>query len=157
MKKLMTFVLALICMLGMVGCGDTEQEQAAAYSFRGEHTYFTISNGSIILSDTEEVFDGGDLQITQPEKFEEVASYSTTFYTLIDGERRIILSNRVTDQTGGSVNFSGDLGTGSASGQGILIGGKVESIDTLKENLWFELETTDLSGEENVYQIQLTF
>jgi hypothetical protein len=106
------------------------------------------------LSDTEEVFDGGDLQITQFGVFEAVTSYSTTFYTLTDGEQRTILSNSVIDQTGGPVNVDGDLG--KASGKGIIIGSKVKSIEEWKENLWFELKTTDLNGAENVYQIQLT-
>lgn len=68
--------------------------------------------------------------------------------------KRIILSNSVIDQTGGTVNVDGDLG--KASGKGIIIGGKVKSIEELKENLWFELITTDLGGTETVYQIQLT-
>lgn len=150
MKKLIALILALVCVLALAGC----QEQASTYSFRGEHEYFAISNGSIVLSDTEELFDGGDLEITQSGVFEEVASYSTTFYTLTNGEQRTILSNSVIDQTGGSVNVDGDLG--SISGKGIIIGSKVESIEELSENLWFELKTTDLSGKENVYQIQLT-
>ena len=129
-------MLCLCVVLMLAGCNDTEQ--ITTYTFRGEHDYFAISNGSITLSDTEEVFDGGDLQITQSGVFEEVASYSTTFYMIADGERRIILSNSVVDQTGGP------------------IGNKVEKIDNLKENLWFELKTTDLNGNEEAYQVQLT-
>jgi len=106
------------------------------------------------LSDAEEVFDGGDLQITQSGVFEEVASYSTTFYMIADGERRIILSNSVVDQTGGTISIEGDLGKGA--GDGFIIGNKVEKIDDLKENLWFELKTTDLNGNEEAYQVQLT-
>ena len=153
MKKLIALVLALVCVLGLVGCSNTP-DKPATLSFNGEHEYFAISNGSIVLSDTEEVFDGGDLKITQSGVFEEVASYSTTFYTLVEGERRIILSNSVIDQTGGTVNVDGDLG--KASGKGMIIGSKVKTIDELRENLWFELKTTDLNGAENVYQIQLT-
>ena len=154
MKKLIAMVFVFSCMLCLVACNNAEQEQAAVYSFHGEHDYFTISNGSILFSDTDEVFDGGDLQITQSGGFEAVASYSTTFYTRTDGEQRTILSNSVIDQTGSSVNVGGDLG--KASGKGIIIGSKVKSIEELKENLWFELKTTDLEGKENVYQIQLT-
>lgn len=153
MKKLIALLLALVCMLSLAACNNTEQAQVATYSFHGEHDYFAISNGSIVLNETEEVFDGGDLEITQSGVFEEVASYSATFYTLTNGERRTILSDSVVDQTGGSVNVDGDLG--KASGKGFIIGSKVESIDELRENLWFELKTTDLNGEENVYQIQL--
>ena len=152
MKKLIALVFAFVFVLGLVGSSNN-QEEVATLSFRGEHEYFAISNGSIVLSDKEEVFDGGDLEITQSGVFETVASYSTTFYTLTDGEQRTILSNSVIDQTGGSVNVDSDLG--SISGEGIL-GNEVKSVDDLKENLWFELKTTDLDGKENVYQIQLT-
>ena len=144
--------LCLCVVLMLAGCNDTEQ--ITTYTFRGEHDYFAISNGSITLSDAEEVFDGGDLQITQSGVFEEVASYSTTFYMIADGERRIILSNSVVDQTGGPISIEGDLGKGA--GDGFIIGNKVEKIDNLKENLWFELKTTDLNGNEEAYQVQLT-
>lgn len=142
-------------MLSSAACSNAEQEQISTYSFRAEHDYFAISNGSIVLSDKEEVFDGGDLEITQSGVFEAVSSYSTTFYTLIDGEQRTLLSSRVIDQTGGSVNVGGDLG--KTSGTGIIIGNKATSMEELKENLWFELNTTDLDGAETVYQIQLTW
>ena len=152
MRKLTAFLCILLSVLMLAGCNDTEQ--ITTYTLRGEHDYFAISNGSITLSDTEEVFDGGDLQITQSGVFEEVASYSTTFYMIADGERRIILSNSVVDQTGGTISIEGDLGKGA--GDGFIIGNKVEKIDNLKENLWFELKTTDLNGNEEAYQVQLT-
>lgn len=155
MKKLIAIFLTLVCALVMVGCDNAKQTEATTYSFRGEHDYFAISNGTIVLSDTDEIFDGGDLHITQSGVLNEIASYSTTFYTIIDGERRTILSNSVIDQTGSAINVEGDLG--KSSGKGVIIGSKVENIDELKDNLWFELETTDLDGKENVYQIQLTF
>jgi len=152
MRKLTAFLCILLSVLMLAGCNDTEQ--ITTYTLRGEHDYFAISNGSITLSDAEEVFDGGDLQITQSGVFEEVASYSTTFYMIADGERRIILSNSVVDQTGGPISIEGDLGKGA--GDGFIIGNKVEKIDNLKENLWFELKTTDLNGNEEAYQVQLT-
>ncbi len=48
--------------------------------------------------------------------------------------------------------MKGDLG--SISWEGFLIGNKVKNGDDLKRDLWFELKTTDMNGEENVYQIQ---
>ena len=136
-------------------CSENTKQTETTYTFRGEHDYFEISNGTIVLSDTDELFDGGDLHITQSDVLNNIVSYSTTFYTIIDGERRTILSNSVIDQTGSAINVEGDLG--KSSGKGVIIGSKVENIDELKDNLWFELETTDLDGKENVYQIQLTF
>lgn len=153
-KKRFVAALALACMLALAGCDGAKQEEASTYSFHGEHDYFAISDGSIVLSDTEETFDGGALEVTQPGFFDEVSSYSTTFYTLTDGEKRVILSNSVIDQTGGSVDIGCDLG--KASGKGILAPSKAENIDELTEILWFELETTDLDGRESAYRIQLT-
>ena len=150
MKRLIALTFAVVCVLSLAGC----QEQVSNYSFRGEHEYFAISNVSINLDDKKEVFDGGKIEITQSGFFEEVASYSTTFYVLINGEQNIILSNSVIDQTGDAVSIDSDLG--SISGEGVVIGNGVENIDELSENLWFELKTTDLNGEEKLYQIQLT-
>ena len=148
MKKLIALVLALACVLALAGC----QEQVSTCSFRGEHEYFAISNGSITLEDKEAVFDGGSIEITQSGFFDEVASYTTTFYMLTNGEQKVILSNTEINQTGEATTIDSDLG--SISGEGIL-GNEVKSVDDLKENLWFELKTTDLNGAENVYQIQL--
>jgi len=155
MKKMIAMILILVCTLVMVGCNNTKQTETTTYTFRGEHDYFAISNGTIVLSDIDELFDGGDLHITQSDVLNDIVSYSTTFYTIIDGEKTTILSNSVIDQTGGVISVEGDLG--KSSGEGSIIGRKVENIDELKDNLWFELETTDLDGKENVYQIQLTF
>ena len=154
MKKLIILVLALVCVLSLAACKTTEQEQVVTYYFRGEHEYFAISNGSIVLSDTEEVFDGGKLSVIKTDLFDEIVSYTTTFYTLEDEAQRTLMSNSVVDFTGGMIHIEGDLGR--ISGDGFIIGGKVESIDELQENLWFELKTTDLNGEEEAYQIQLT-
>ena len=106
------------------------------------------------MSDTEEVFDGGKLSVIKTDLFDEIVSYTTTFYTLEDEAQRTLMSNSVVDFTGGMIHIEGDLGR--ISGDGFIIGGKVESIDELQENLWFELKTTDLNGEEEAYQIQLT-
>ena len=94
------------------------------------------------------------MKITQSGVLETVASYSTTFYAFVDGEQRVILSNSVIDKTGGVVNAEGDLG--KVSGKGVIIGSKIKHIEQLRDNLWFELQTTDLSGNGNVYQVRLT-
>ena len=71
---------------------------------------------------------------------------------LTNGEQKVILSNTEINQTGTAATIDSDLG--SISGEGILSNG-VKSVDDLKDNLWFELKTTDLNGKENVYQLQL--
>ena len=48
----------------------------------------------------------------------------------------------------------GDLGkvSGNSSFGSFVYG----DIKAFRENLWFELKTTNFDGEENIYQIQLT-
>lgn len=155
MKKLIVLILSLTLVSALVGCSNTKQAEVETYSINGAHDYFTISNGSLVFSDTEELFDGGDLKIIQSDVFNEVISYSTTFYSLINGEREPILSNSLSfNNISETVNIEGDLG--KISSKDGIINNNIESIDELKDNLWFELKTTDLNNKENVYQIQLT-
>ena len=80
--------------------------------------------------------------------FADITAYSTTIY--VDGEEDfILLSNAVADQTGGTIDVSGNIGKISGA---VLRDGDA---DKLADNLWFELKTTNLSGEENTYQVQL--
>lgn len=158
MKKQIALLTAIILCLGLLaGCshnnGDT-QENLTVYSFYGETEQFTIVNGVIIISGDEEIFYGGDLKVADDECFSDIASYSATFYTLKNGEKRTIMSNSVVDQTGSTINVAGDLG--KMSGEDIIIGSKVENANELNNNLYFELGTTNLSGEQNTYQMQLT-
>ena len=106
-----------------------------------------------VQMEKEEVFDGGDLKILQEDLFSDVTSYTCSFYTIVNGEKRTILSNSTVDMTGGTINVNGDLGR--ASGNGILIGNKIKSAEDLENVVWFELITTDLSGKENTYQLPL--
>lgn len=152
MKRFIALAAALVWALVLPAC-TKEPEQAVTYSFHGEHEYFVISNGSIVLGEAEEVFDGGDLEVIQEGCFDGIASCATTFYTLADGERHIILSNHIVDQTGGSVNINGDLG--QVFGENCITGNRAGTIDALMDNLWFELKITDLTGATQVYQVQL--
>lgn len=80
--------------------------------------------------------------------FGDITTYSTTIY--INGsEKEPLLSNSVDDQTGGTIDLSGNIG----KIYGDIL--KDRDADKLTDNLWFELKTTNLSGEENTYQLQL--
>ena len=155
MKKIVVFILAMVCLLSMTACSNGKQEGASKYSFsfRGENEYFAISNGIILLEETEEVFEGGNLEIVQTDLFKDVVSVSTTFYTMRNGEKYIILSNSVTSKEDGSLTVDGELGKISGSD---IIGRTDENMDELRKNLWFELKTTDLNNKENTYQLKLT-
>ena len=109
MIKMKTLAFMTILMLALTGCGKEEQEPLRVYSFSGENEQFAVSNGIIVLNGSEEIFSGGDLKAAD-DCFLDITSYSTTFYTISGSEKNVILSNSVTDTTGGTVNVSGDLG-----------------------------------------------
>ena len=158
MKRIFALLLALACALGLAGCdrvgSDSQDNPAVVYSFHGGDGQVSVSNGTIALSEDREVFDGGDLEASQINGAQGIASFSATFYTMANGERDVIMSNSVVDETGGSVNDAKD--PGSVSGDGIILGYKIESIDDLEGNLWFELVTTGIDGETRTYQFPLT-
>lgn len=116
-------------------------------SFSGENEYISVSNSVIILDGKNEICYGGDLKVISDD-FVDITTYSTTIY--INGsEKETLLSNSVDDQTGGTIDFSGNIGKIS----GDIF--KNRDADKLADNLWFELKTTNLNGEESTYRVQL--
>lgn len=153
MIKIKVFVYMAILTLALTGCGKEEPDQLTVYSFSGENEQLTVSNGVIVLNGTEEIFAGGDLKVTG-DLPADITSYSTTFYTMSGSERDVILSNSTVDMTGGMVNVSGDLG--QISGDSIIRRIKIDDVNDLENVLYFELTTKNKSGEENVYQLQMS-
>ena len=152
MKKIMAATLSLlVCAVLLAGCNtsseNNEEQSLKVYSFSGENEYISVSNGVIILDGKDEICYGGDLKVTSDD-FGDITTYSTTIY--INGsEKEPLLSNSVDDQTGGTIDLSGNIG----KIYGDIL--KDRDADKLTDNLWFELKTTNLRGEENTYQVQL--
>ena len=152
MKKIRAVMLSLLaCTVLLAGCNTSpesnEEQPLKVYSFSGENEYISVSNGVIILDGKDEICYGGDLKVMSDD-FADITTYSTTIY--INGsEKETLLSNGVDDQTGGTIDVSGNIGKISGD---IL---RDSDADKLTDNLWFELKTTNLSGEENTYQVQL--
>ena len=156
MKRIIYIAISCLLIAALVGCGGAIEDAESGdvvYSMSGSNDLLEISNGVIVLGEEEEVFDGGDLKVLQEDLFADVTAYTCSYYTITNGERRIILSNSTVDITGETLNVNGDLGR--ASGNGILIGNKIKSAEDLEDVICFELITTDLSGKENTYQLPL--
>ena len=147
MRKISVILFTILaCCVLLSGCGkDSAKEPLVVYSFCGENANFSISNGVIVLSSTEEIFYGGNLD----GELSDVVGYSMTLYIPFDNHERILLSNSVEDMTGGTISIAGEIG--KASGD-ILTAAEIEE---LQNNLFFRLKTTNLKGEENEYQLQL--
>ena len=151
MKKIMVATLSLLAYAVLLaGCNTStesnEEQSLKVYSFSGENEYISVSNGVIILDGKNEICYGGDLKVISDD-FVDITTYSTTIY--INGsEKETLLSNSVDDQTGGTIDVSGNIG--KISGDFLR-----DSDDKLTDNLWFELKTTNLNGEESTYRVQL--
>ena len=142
-------VMVTFCFCLLSGCGE-KSEQFLVYSFSGENELFSISNGVIVITDKNEIFYGGNLEEKQG-KLSDIVAYTTSFYILSDDKDRILLSNSVEDMTGGMISIANEMG--KVSGDNII---KETEIRELQNNLFFELRTTNLNGEKNEYQSQLT-
>lgn len=128
-------------------CGmKPAEEPLVVYSFSGENEMFSISNGVIVLNEGEEIFYGGNLD----GELSDIIAYSMTFYIQSGSDDIVLLSNSVTDMTGGTIGIAGE--TGKISGDVL----KSAEEDDLQNNLYFELKTTNLDGEKNTYQLPLT-
>lgn len=154
MRKIMTAVLAVVLMTAILsGCNQTAEKKqdssVQVYSISGENEYFSLSNGVIVLNTEEEVIYGGVLE-EKDLPVSDIKDFTTTFYVM-DGEaRHELLTVSVVDRTGGSAHVAGD--TGKISGANLLHGAEAQD---WMNNLYFELKTTDMSGLESVFTLQL--
>ena len=146
-KRLFLLLAVLVCCAAGCGGKDTPAPTPTVYSFHGENEVLTLNNGVIVLGEGEESFCGGTLETKEDLP---AVSFSTTFYTLSDGERQELLSSTVEDRTGGSVRVEGDLG--SISGEGAV----TDRAGDLTDGLYFELSLTGPDGTEQVYSLPLT-
>ena len=145
-KVIYVLLITVLCTCLLLGCSSKPAEEPlVVYSFSGENEMFSISNGVIVLNEGEEIFYGGNLI----GELSDIVAYSMTFYIQSGSDNIVLLSNSVTDMTGGTIGIAGE--TGKISGDVL----KRAEEDDLQNNLYFELKTTNLDGEENTYQLQL--
>jgi hypothetical protein len=136
MKKLITLVLALVCVLGLVGCNQKAVSASEVYSFpepttmitvsfysQGEETAFEIGSeeyDSNDLSTTPVINWFYDLKLTacdEPEAVEGSESYTLDFvlHCLLGG-----LAEMHTDDIGGLANLLSDSRASGGVGCGIV-------------------------------------
>ena len=159
MKKVLALILASVCMLNVVGCGNKEKTEAldsikkedvnvCEYSFSGGNEVLSISNGHIYV-DRISRFDGGTLEVTDQGILEDVTSYHEKYYVKSNGEEHVILSNTVKDEADGKINVAK---IGEISSEELF--NNIE-LNDLVDNLWYEFKTVTANGEEQVYTVQL--
>ena len=109
--------------------------------------------GIVRLSGTDAVAIAN--KVFKGKNLETVASHTINYGHIVENdEKKVILSNSATDTTGSSVSFEGDLG--QISGDGALIEAMIKDTSDWENNLYLELTTTDKSGTDNMYQLQMS-
>ena len=106
MRKISVILFAaLVCCALLSGCGnESTRESLVVYSFCGENEMLSISNGVIVLNEGEEIFYGGNLD----GELSDIIAYSMTFYIQSGSDDIVLLSNSVTDMTGGTIGIPHD-------------------------------------------------
>ena len=167
MKKVFAVVMAFVLVLFVftfhkIRQGDAGIEGTAVhsenvtgtkvYSFSGSDDILTVMNGTMVLGEDEEIFSGGKLHINSESFFEGITSYTTTFYTLKNGEKQILMTNSLIDQTGGMVVFDGD-DLGKISGADIIGDEENDGTADLMKSLFFEISIVTADGENKTHQL----
>ncbi len=153
MKKIVALFLLVSCVLTLSACNNTKQEKTRVYSFTGGNEEYVITNGVVVLTDEEDIFYGGELQVQKPDGIKNIASYRAEFYTRIDGEENVVLVSAM-DNASSSEMLNIDFG--KASGNGKMLDNNFGKMDELQDDFWCELKIKDTQGNQNSYIIDLT-
>lgn len=153
MKKVTTVIF--IAALMLTGCHKTTSKQSfKVFSFHATNEQLTITNGVIILSDEGDTFYGGDLEVSKDFPAN-IMTYSLKFYIKAKEENQTILSNTLSNQSDSPALIDTNLGKIADEDQFLGTVDNEETILNLKNNLYFELITTDTNGEKNTYKLQM--
>ena len=131
-----------------------DKKETKVLSFGGSDDVLTVMNGTVIIDEDGETFSGGTIQVNSEDFFDGVVSYNTSFYILENGQKKTVISNWLTDQTGGKVISDGD-DLGKISGADVVTGYNNDSTENLMKNLFFEIETVGADGEKKSHQLHL--
>ena len=101
--RILLITVLYTCLLSSCGMKPAE-EPLVVYSFSGENEMFSISNGVIVLNEGKEIFYGGNLD----GELSDIIAYSMTFYIQSSSDDIVLLSNSVTDMTGGTIGIAGE-------------------------------------------------
>ena len=153
MKRSAAVLPILLCCALAAGCGGEAaelEETVTVYSISGTSEQMTLSNGILVLTDTEQTLDGGDLTY-RPAEPADAAGYATEIYLLSSGgERKPLISMKAQDTAGGTLSVSGDVG---------MVSGEIlteKDLGKLERNLYFELQVTNSEGETATQTLPLS-
>ena len=152
MRKLIVFIFSLSFILTLTACMNAKETQHAVYSFYGEDGYFEISNGAIVLSDSEDIFYGGNLRVSPSSSISNITSYKATFYIMIDGQQKTIFANEFRNYSSAELVV---IDLGKKVSKHPDISNQFKNIEEKNAKFWCELEVSDAEGNRNCYTIVL--
>lgn len=147
-------VVCLLLAALLTGCARVsyggQGESLGVWSFRGENDEIAVSNGVIVISPDTETLYGGNLTV-KSDAFGDVAAYTVRIKLDTGEEWKQLLVNTVSaaGAPGVSIGVSDFIGqtTGDVFG--------TNDAEFFSDNLRFEFDVTDLSGELHSYQMPL--
>lgn len=146
MKKIGSLVIILLVLVSLISCGGKKQNEV--YSFSGSCDDFSITGGSVVISDKECVFDSGKLSANKS-TLDEVKYYKAVFYTRKDTEVKEICVDEFENKSPAQLvemELVTTSGTGSAFRQKLC---------DITDDFWCELEVEFASSEKKTYIIEL--
>ena len=155
MKKILSLILAVICLFMLVACGnEADDNKVRVFTFYGENEYVSVTNGTVVLNGDNEVFSGGILEVLKEAAFVDAVYWSAEFYITKDGEKKTVYITAVEDLSeSAKVNISGDLG--KISGGSVIDDYTDESAEELINNLFMIFNVRYADGEEASYEIHM--
>ena len=143
MKKLMLLALVLILALTLNACINEKTEPTVVYSFYGQCDDYVISNGTIVLSGSENIFYGGNLQAAKPENFKNISSYTATFYIEVGDKQEIVFVDKLLNNSSVKL-LNSDLGKTISDDSGMYE--LFSELYNSNGSFWCDLKTTDIDG-----------
>lgn len=159
----------ILMMLSLIGCSTAESaeklefqgeeqhevkndEGTMVYSFTGENEGLGLDNGVIVLSPTQQILYGGELQNNQ-EDLSDILNYSVEFFILSDEGKENLFTYGTSDIT--------EENEGLTRENLVLPGVTSEDIfttniqDNIKNNFYIDVTITKTNGDKQSYQIKL--
>lgn len=149
MKKVACLLTALLLCCFLAGCSTSSNQKLTVYSFSGQDDTFSITNGVVVIAPDTAIFYGGYLDADE-EHFQQITSYSTSFYVWADGHEHTLMDMRAVDTTGTFLNL--DQEVGSVSSQAFFEGAET----AIRDQLFFRLETVNQNGERQTLEIPMS-
>lgn len=150
MKKVISFIFALVMVLAMVGCGKEDQAPVQkVYSISGECDEFRIINGIAVIGGEQETFYGGKLEL-KTDDFKNISGHIFKYYIDNGGENHTVMNMAMVNDKSTFDLKNQEIGQISAA----VLNSNID-ISKFEHNLFFELSVTDENGQDITFTIPM--